>query len=127
MGKEILVEEYIAEGIELINELEKANIQVQAALWFYFIESEEWRLIVATPLYDEQGQILTYRRIFDLIKKLNLKVSFPLSRITVVSPNDPLIRLLRIAISTGGSISRVRFQNNVINNQLIEDALIYKM
>lgn len=127
MVKETLVEEYIIDGINLINELETNNIHVQAALWFYLTEPEEWRLLIATAIFDEEGSTNTYRRLFDLIRNRNITISFPLSRITVISPNDPMVRLLRNAISTGGGISRIRFQNNVINNQLIEDALIYKM
>jgi hypothetical protein len=127
MAKETLVEEYITDGVNLINELETGNIQVQAALWFYLTEPEEWRLLIATPIFDEEGSTNTYRRLFDLIRDKNITISFPLSRITVISPNDPMVRLLRNVISTGGGISRVRFQNNVIDNQLIEDALIYKV
>jgi len=47
--------------------------------------------------------------------------------ITVVKDNDPLVVLLRKAISTGLGISGVRFTNNSINGTFIDDAYIYRL
>ncbi len=38
-----------------------------------------------------------------------------------------LVRLLRVALKTGGGLSRIRFSKNVINGHFIDDALIYRV
>lgn len=127
MAKEILVDEYINEAENLITELDDNKFIIDSALWYYFVEAEEWRLIIATPIVDKKGSLEAYKTIIKFIKDKNLFDKTPLRKLTVVSPHDPLIKLLKMAIRTGPSISRIRFQNNFINNTQIEDALIFRL
>lgn len=127
MAKEILVSEYIDEAINLISELDNSGFVINSALWYYFEEAEEWRLIIATSIVDKDGPLQTYKVINKFIKDKNIFIHTPLRKLTVISPNDPLIKLLRMAIKTGPTISKIRFQNNFINNVQIEDALIYRL
>jgi hypothetical protein len=127
MAKEILVNEYIDEAINLIAELDNSGFIIDSALWYYFGEAEEWRLIIATPNVDKDGPLTTYSIINTVVKDKNIFIHTPLRKLTVVSPHDPLIKLLKMAIRTGPSISRIRFQNNFINNTQIEDALIFRL
>jgi len=57
----------------------------------------------------------------------NAQARIPLKDIAVIDSNDPLIKLLRVAIKTGGGISGIRFTKNVINGTPIEDAYIYRI
>jgi len=66
-----------------------------------------------------------YKKITDIIKNKNLLQKTPIRKLTIISPKDPLIKLLKMAIRTGPKKEKIRFQNNVINIILIEDALIY--
>jgi hypothetical protein len=50
-----------------------------------------------------------------------------LQNISLVSPNDDLVKLLKAAIKTGPGVSNIRFTGNVINNVFIEDAYIYRV
>jgi hypothetical protein len=128
MVKEFLVDENIEEGAKLIYELDQNNFRIDAALWFYFTEAEEWRLIIATPIIDKKGPLSAYRKVIELIKKEKIFFYTPIRKLTILSPHDPLIKLLKIAIKTEpSSITRIRFQNNVINNVPIDDALIYRI
>jgi hypothetical protein len=127
MAKETLVNEYIEETIELLNELDNNGFPIEAALWYYLSESEEWQFLIATKLVDEVGKKAVYQKLFDLINSKNILKSTPLRKITVISPQDPLIAILRLAIVTGPQLSKIRFQNNFINNVFIEDALIYRL
>jgi hypothetical protein len=127
MAKETLVNEYIDEAINLISELDNNNFIIDSALWFYFLDADEWRLLIATPLVDKIGTLETYKKYIEFIKDKTIFIHTPIRKLTVISPNDPLIRLLKVAIKTGPTISRIRFQNNIINNTQIEDALIYRL
>jgi hypothetical protein len=127
MAKETLVNEYIDEAINLISELDNNNFIIDSALWFYFLDADEWRLLIATPLVDKIGTLETYKKFIEFIKDKTIFIHTPIRKLTVISPNDPLIRLLKVAIKTGPTISRIRFQNNIINNTQIEDALIYRL
>jgi hypothetical protein len=128
MAKEFLVDENIDDGANLIYELDQSNVQIDAALWFYFTEAEEWRLIIATPIIDKKGPVSAYKKIIEFIKEKNLFFHTPIRKLTILSPHDPLIKLLKIVVKTGpSSIARIRFQNNVINNVPIDDALIYRI
>lgn len=57
----------------------------------------------------------------------NMSMNFSLDDVVAIQPDDPILKLLRAAIVTGEGISGLRFSNNVINGQLIQDAYIYRM
>ena len=123
MDTTALVDIDIALGKRVTEELDASGIPVKASLWFYTPEASEWRLIVATPLVDQEGPHKTYA----LIQKALRTIDFPLRKISAVSPGDPLIKLLRVALRTGPGIAGVRFTHNTINNVFIEDAYIYRL
>ena len=55
MDNATLVKPDIEAGRQLLQGLDEANFDVQAAFWFYREESEEWRLYIATPLVAKMG------------------------------------------------------------------------
>jgi len=55
-------------------------------------------------------------------------IRLTLQDITVVSPDEPMVNLLRTAVTTPPiSISPIHFAGNSINNVFIDDAYIYRM
>src|ERR1019366_401614 len=50
-----------------------------------------------------------------------------LDEIVLARVDSPLLQLLRVAIKIGGGISGIRFTNNEINGNRIEDAYIYRL
>jgi hypothetical protein len=127
MDTTALVEKGIPEGKRLIEALDKADFQVQAAIWFYFTDSGEWRLLIASPFVEKNGPMKAYNSVQGVLEKLSPPPGISLKDISVVSPKHHLITLLRRAIGTGPGISGIRFTRNVINNTLIEDAYIYRI
>jgi len=115
------------DGKRLIEELDKLEFPILAALWFYFPESDEWRLIIATPLIDEMGPLEAYTLLQSKLEKLKSLTEITLKDITIISPKDDLIKSLRIAIHTGSGISGIRFTGNTINQVYINDAYIYRV
>jgi hypothetical protein len=127
VDKASLVVELIEDGKRLIEALDAAKFDVKAAMWFYLPDTDEWRLIIASPFVDNSGPMKAYEFIQKEMEKLSPALGIKLRNIAVVSPQDRLISLMRLAIGTGPTISGIRFTQNVINNVLIEDAFIYRM
>jgi len=122
-----LVDSDIKDGKRLIEALDRANFPLNGALWFYLADSDEWRLLLVSPLVDDKGPKQAYASIQLMIAEFRPPLGISLKRISVLSPRSELIQLLRMAIRTGRGISEIRFTRNTINNVFIEDALIYRL
>ncbi len=129
MDKTSLVKEDIELGKQLIASLEEAGIEIKAALWFYMPESELWRLVIATPMYNEKGPRASYKRIQqELDKYPEVREFIDLVDITVVGVNDQIVQTFSGVIKTKpGKLSDMRLKRNRFNNVYVEDALIYRM
>lgn len=124
MDKTALVTEDIELGAKATTAV-RSEMPVAASFWYYFPDAEEWRLVVGTSLVDRQGPRAAYARIQKAIRHAGLTEEFPVYRFAALSPNDPVIKLMRSVIRTGPNVSGIRFTGNVINNVMIEDAYIY--
>lgn len=122
MGKATLVELDLAAGAKLIKSLDGHDFPLSAAFWIYASETDEWDLVIASPLVDEYGPHWAYQ---ELREASGTKPSIPLSQISLVPDDHPLVTLLRSAVSVRGS-RPIRLTNNSINGVLIEDAYIYR-
>lgn len=127
MDKATLVEKDIKDGKSLIEALDRSEFLLSGALWFYFSKAEEWRLLLVTPSVDSIGPRQSYKVIQSVIEDFPPSFGISIINISVRSPKDILIQLLRTAIRTGPEISEIRFSRNTINNVFIEDALIYRL
>lgn len=125
MDQASLVETDISLGEALLKRLDKRGFSVASALWFFIPESNEWRLILATPLVDEVGPRATYLKIAQSEKRSSAHQKVPLERISVVSTNHPVISALSAMIRVDG-IGGVRFTNNSVNGIFIADAYLYR-
>ncbi len=121
--KEALTDEMIQAGSALLANLDRSRFSVDAALWLYLTEGNQWRLLLATPEVHLDGPRKAYKRLIQALRKSAVDVS-PVD-IAVVDSRDGFIQLLRTAISVQGG-SGVRFSRNTINGQFIEDAYIYR-
>lgn len=126
MDKTILVEKTIKEGKNLIEKLDEQDFNVVAAFWFYLADVKTWRLIIATPFAKNNGPIKSYTLIQKALAELKL-TEIALSNISVVNPENVVVKLLSIAIKTGPGISGIRFSRNTINGIFIEDVYIYRL
>jgi hypothetical protein len=107
--------------------MDKSMFDVVGALWFYFADFGEWRLLLVSPLTDVIGPSCFYALIQFVLKDMPRNFGISLSRISVLSPKDNLIRLLRTVIHTDRGISTIRFTRSTIDGVFIEDALIYRL
>jgi len=114
-------------GKKLIEALDREHFELTGALWFYFIDVNEWRLLLVSPMLDRLGPRKSYSKIQSIIRNQMPSFGIRLDTISVISPKDKLINLLKMAIRVDSGISEIRFSNNTINNVFIEDALIYRL
>jgi hypothetical protein len=133
MGKELVVREVLSEqmidaGAKLVERLDQSQSNVQAALWLFLPEENTWEMIVISPLVKTDGPRSFYKRILEANKKVDESKSIiSLNDIKVADTSNPLINVLRIAISTGSGITGIRFSKNTINGTFIEDSYIYRI
>ena len=126
--KPSLSDEMISAGAELTRRLDDARFIVSASLWLFTSETEGWRFVLGSPEVRTRGPRWAYKQVQAVVSKMpNAQARIPLKDIAVIDSNDPLIKLLRVAIKTGGGISGIRFTKNVINGTPIEDAYIYRI
>lgn len=121
---------YVAEpdietGRAVTDALISARFAVSAALWLYMSEAGEWRLIIATPLVDKWGPRRAYSDLQVILAANQLRID--LSKISLVSPKDSLIRLLKSSLRFHGPAPGIRFTGNTVNNVYIEDAYVYRI
>jgi hypothetical protein len=142
MVKTSLVEQDIAEGRRFLEALKKPAVvtigrrrvidlpakhfRVKAAFWLYLPESQEWRLVIATPLIDEQGPQATYRDIRAVLAA-NLASNLSLQNISALSPKDPLVKAFQNAMKIVPDAEGTRLTRNTLNGTYVEDAYVYKL
>jgi hypothetical protein len=127
MDKTTLVDRDIENGRRLIEQLDQAQFQVPAALWYFSPDEGLWRLLIASPLVDEKGPREAYQTIQDAITHLGIS-DLRLDDITVVSPKTPLITELRFYAGTEGPpyVGGTRLRNSRVGEAYIDDAYVYR-
>lgn len=124
MDRTSLTTESKDQGAAILRALDRVGLSITACLWFWDEKAKNWILIMATPLIDQQGPKLAYTRLLNSLPKDTIDIG----SISLVSPNHPLIDLLRVAIRTEPDVvGGIDFQRNTINNTYIEAAYIYRI
>ncbi len=128
MVENYLTDEMKSSGAALIQKMDAAGLQPDAAFWLYDSESQTWKLVIAEVKVGVTGPRKGYRQIQELLRQYSKQIQgVSLDDISLTTPNAPVVALLGRAIKTGPGISGIRFVNNVINGTLIEDAYIYRL
>jgi hypothetical protein len=127
MVKTILVGPDLAYGEQILSALDQAKFPIAAAFWMLQTErSEEWRLLIATPLYDKFGPAVSYRKLREA-----LSVEGPISMIDLPvrleGTRKPFIRALRKRFGKTASIEGMRLRLQSIGDTWIDDGYVYRI
>jgi hypothetical protein len=137
--KEQLTPDMIAAGDELTKRLRSdKDFYLACSLWLYTSESNNWRMVVATPLAESPGPIHVYQRIQGMIgEDWPQHLEMHLYTISVMRSNHSFIRALHSFLGHfeieelpgPGPTTRVRTGKRItftrIQDVFIEDAYIY--
>ena len=128
MYKRILVKELVDEGHRLLEALKKNRFPLKAALWHYFIEAEEWRLVLVSPVADRAGPLTAYTRVQRVLARTN-PAYLTLSDISVFGPLSPDYRDLAAGVSRSGKFGAgpAAHQTPAAPSVVFEDAYIYQV
>lgn len=126
--KEQLTDAMVDAGAELTRKLDELGLQVNAALWYFMPDVNEWRLLFASPEVSAKGPRSVYAKIGAAIQQLGAKAAAtPLSAIGVLDDEDEIVKVLRALVRTGPALNRMRVTKNAVNGHFIDDALIYRI
>jgi hypothetical protein len=123
----VLVDTDIEAGRRLLDSLDKANFPVDAALWLYSPDSDDWRLTIASNLVDSLGPLQTYGRIQTVLTTMPPGFRLALKDIAVVSPKSPLIQALRDSVPVAADGREFRLRQSAISGVFVDDAYIYRV
>ncbi len=119
-----LVSEDMAEGAKLLEELDRAGVEVPTALWFYFSESDAWRLILATPQADGKDSLKTSLRVYEIQRAAGL---LPYSDVSVRGLRDHLVKRLRKKPNPKWPPRRRLLHKEWIGEEYTDAAYIYRL
>jgi len=126
MVEDTLVDRKIEKGARFLEALDAAGVPVDAALWFYFPESEAWRLVVSTSIEEEQGPLAAYRAFHEATESLDPPIEFDLGEVRVASRKDPIIKALwGFRVPPSQLVGR-RFGGPYINGVEFQGAYLYR-
>lgn len=123
MAQDILVDADLKAGRALVEALDRTGFPVSAAFWYFEPQREIWRLVLATPRYENLRDATL--QIVDVIRTDRAK--YPDSaRISVRRPDDPLVSGFSKRVHVD-DLNWVRFPGGIVGNEFVEDAYIYRV
>ena len=129
-----LVENDIQSGRTLLDELRKTDSQfsvphflVRSAFWLHRPDAFNWRLFIATPLVDQRGPASAYTDVQGVLRSLAKPISISLQDISVVSPNDKLVKVMKKAAHIPAGEGGVRLARTRVDDTYIDDAYVYRL
>lgn len=122
--RQLLTEQMIKVGGNLLRLLGERRFPLRAALWLYLTEAQEWTLVLAVPKARAEGTMKFYKQIQSVMTKGSDLL--PLSAVTVVDAKDPVVYSAAPAVKVG-NIGGHKFSQGTINGRSFEDAYIYPL
>lgn len=128
MVKTSLVERDLETGARLVQLLDEAGIEVRAALWLYTEETERWKLVIQTPLYESNGPLEAIRAVFKVLREHIPSDELSSGDIIVTGRRNDVIRALHTQYNTGpNDIDSIRLAGDIIDRILIDEAYVYRV
>jgi hypothetical protein len=129
MAEEALVESRVRDSADLVSALDAQGDAPTVALWYYYSDSELWRVLIAGPTFDPllpRDESQAYRKIAAAIQRCSLD-SLTIADVKPVRTDDPILQAARFMMRTPGSaIVRAYFQNNTINGLFIKEMIVLR-
>ena len=117
--------ELILDGQKLVEALLRNRFPIVSALWFYYNESLEWRLVIVSPSVDQVGPLAAYGRVQRVLAG-SKPSRLTLTDIALMSPQSQDYQNLRALVSSPGRI-RTGMPAGSLNNVIFDDTYVYQL
>lgn len=129
MGEAALVESQIADSFALVRTLDKAGNNPSVAMWYYYPDSDEWRLLIAGPAFDAllpKEEARAYLLLVNALAEAGVS-SLSIGEVKIIRMDDPILEAARFLIRTEpNAIVRGHFKNNRIKGIYIKEMLVLR-
>lgn len=129
MGEKALVESQVADAIALIQKLDSEGSAPTLAVWYYYDDAAEWRLLIAGPMFDAllpKQESLAYRKVAEAMAATTLS-SLTLSEVKIIHSKSALPQALRLLIGTDpNGIVRAHFSDTTLNGIFIKEMIVLR-
>lgn len=129
MGETALVETQVADAIVLLHRLDADGKSPTLAVWYYYEDIDEWRLIIAGPTYDRllpKQEALAYEKLAEALNAANLS-SLSILTLKLLATTSPLALALRSLFRTPPQAAvRAHFTNTTLNGIFMKEMIILR-
>ena len=129
MGQSALVESQIADAISLVKNLDATGAAPTFAMWYFYDDAGEWRLVLAGPAFDAllpKQEAVAYRRLAEAMASLSLS-SLSLSDLKLVTTKSPLVQAIRMLVGTPpDGVVRAHFSDTTLNGIFIKEMIVIR-
>lgn len=126
MADTVLVATDFTAGLNVVQALERSNFPLKVALWLYFWEHEDWRLVLASPRLDEVEGAKAYGLLREILDAEGISGRLK-PTLTIMRMSDPFIRALRRTFSKAKGVEGMRLGKQLIGDRWVEEALVYRI
>jgi len=119
MAEAALVEPSVTQGREFLDLLDRIGVPVKGALWYYYPDSDRWRLLIIT----DQAKAGT-KQLY--LKAIEAGATIDLASVEFQDLDSPIYRALSSVIHVEDR-SDVRMSRNMFNGVYVADALVFRM
>lgn len=106
--------------------LDAAGLKVKVAMWAVLSEYEDWRIVLASPQFDNAGPQGSYGLLFEALDKAGFTVE-RVPTCVIVRMTDPFVRQLRRRFGKAKSVEGMRLGGHLFGDRYIEDAYVYRI
>jgi len=114
----------IQAGRDFLAELDREQVPIVAAFWLFDDETSRWTLVLASPIVEQSGPLVFYRRVGDILRASGIEAIIS-SHLTGVPPDDPIVVRLRNALKDVPA-GEVRLTGNFLEGMFVPDVLVYR-
>jgi hypothetical protein len=125
MVKEALVGLDVERRNQVLGLLDTGKFPVPVALWIRRGEEGDWRLMLASPLYDRLGPGTAYRKLIDTLGTSDQ--DWVRSPIQLESTKNPWVRGLRGIFGKAANATGMRLGGQTIGGIWLDDAYVYRI
>jgi len=127
--KTLVVDSRLTDAIQLIKKLDSMQANPTLAVWYFYDDAGEWRLLVAGPFFDallQKQEPVAYRKIVDAMAEIPLS-SLTVSDIKLVPSESALANAIRRLVKTSGDATvNAHFSDTTLNGIFIKEMVVLR-